>query len=121
MPCVCIMLTYVTVKHMTTTSVRTSERVERARAEQTQAFPFDVRTAGPATLVHAAALGCRVLTCCVCEKTAEKLCCALLCWWRLLLPMFSTFMLPSLKLSKNVTVISTCMLLRKVCSRSAPG
>ena len=119
---VCIMLTYVLdCQHMTTTSERTSERAERARAEQTPTTACDARTASPAAPAHAAALSCKMLACCVCEKTAEKLCCALLCWWRLLLPMFSTFMLPSLKLSKNVTVISTCTLLRKVCSRSAPG
>ena len=122
MPCVCIMLTYVTVKHMTMTSVRTSERVERARAEQAQAFAFDVRTAGPATLAHAAALSCKVLACCMCVgKAAEELCCALLRWWRLLLPVFPALMMPSLVFSKDVTVISTHMLLRKDCSRSAPG
>ena len=57
----------------------------------------------------------------VCGKAAKKLCCALLRWWRLLLPVLSALMLLSLVISKNATVISTCMLLRKDCGRSAPG
>ena len=36
----------------------------------------------------------------VCGKAAGKLCCALLCWWRLLPPVFSVFMLPSLALCR---------------------
>ena len=55
------MLTYVLdCQHMTTTSERTSERAERARAEQTPTTACDARTASPAAPAHAAALSCKV-------------------------------------------------------------
>ena len=69
-----------------------------------------MRTAGPATLAHAAALSCKVLACCMCVGiAAEELCCALLRLWRLLLPVFPVLMMPPLVFSKDVTVISACM------------